>query len=55
MYECISVASHREEDDFWLGEGELDEMVWDDPGSRPSTGTSSTEAQVGSSPMRIDE
>jgi hypothetical protein len=53
MYECISVASHREEDDFWLGEGELDEMVRD-TGSRPSTGTSSTEAQVGSSPMRID-
>jgi hypothetical protein len=54
MYECITVATHREEDEFWLGEGEFDEMVWDNTGSRPSTGTSSTEAHVGSSPMRID-
>jgi hypothetical protein len=46
MYECITVATRREEDEFWLGEGEFDEMVWDNIGSRPSTGTSSTEAPV---------
>ena len=54
MYECITVATRREDDEFWLEEGEFDEMVWDDIRSRPSTGTSSTEAHVGSSPMRID-
>jgi hypothetical protein len=55
MYECITVTAHREEDEFWMAEGELDGMAWDVPGSRPSTGSSSTEAHVGSSPMRIDE
>jgi hypothetical protein len=54
MYECITVATHREEDEFWFEEGEFDGMVLDNTGSRPSTGTSSTEAHVGSSPMRID-
>jgi hypothetical protein len=53
MYECITVTTHREEDEFWMAEGELDGMGWDVPGSRPSTGSSSTEAHVGSSPMRI--
>jgi hypothetical protein len=54
MYECITVAMRLEEDEFWLEEGEFDEMVWDNTGSRPSTGTWSTEAHFGSSPMRID-
>jgi hypothetical protein len=47
MYECITVATHREEDEFWNVEGELDERDWGITESQPSTGTSSTEAQVG--------
>jgi hypothetical protein len=53
MDECIKVETHREEEEFWNVEGELDEMEWYITDACPDS-SSSTEAHVGSSPMRMD-
>jgi hypothetical protein len=53
MYECIKVETHREEEEFWEAEGELDEREYYITAIRPDS-SSSTEARIGSSPMRMD-
>jgi hypothetical protein len=46
MYECITVETHREEDEFGEAEGELDEREWYTTEERPDS-SSSMEVMLG--------